>query len=278
MTTAIPGIPLPADISGQLLLRHYQNSQQNISARAALAIQRLWLRMINPAQFSDGWHTLGPLVNGIIANHYSATAANAAEYYVNSRVISGFGHIQVPGQDPDADYIRTVVDAMGPGKFFSFLPEHGEDGASAMAADALRGASTRMVMMGGRDTVAHAVLIDPIAEGWERVIEPGACGFCAMLAGRGAVYKEDTVKFRAHDHCHCIARAVFRGQESVNGDISDEWGKATAGHRGKAAIREWNKYWESKNGGSEGKTEIAGARAGTPAVEDKSVGRAAISS
>lgn len=279
MTTpqrAIPGVPLSADVSGQLLMRRYQHGQQSIAARAAIAIQRLWMRIIDPAHFSDGWGTLGPLVDGIISSHYSAAAADAADYYANSRVVSGFKHIGVPGLEPDMAYIHHVADAMGPGQFFGFLPDHGEQNASSMAADALRGASTRMVMMGGRDTVTSAVRIDSAATGWERVIEPGACGFCAMLAGRGAVYKEDTVRFRAHDHCHCIARAVFRGQESINDDLSSEWGRVTAGHSGRAAVREWNKYWESRNGGYEGKTALAAAGPSPAAVEQESVRRAAL--
>jgi hypothetical protein len=113
--------------------------------------------------------------------------------------------------------------------------------------DALRGASTRMTMMGGRDTVVRASTKDPAAEGWERVIEAGACAFCAMLAGRGAVYKESTVDFRAHDHCHCTARAVFKGQASINQDLSDAWGQVTKGRRGAAARAAWTEHWENRN-------------------------------
>ena len=174
-------------------------------------------------------------------------------------------------------HIHGMTDAMGPGKFFHYLSvDNPADNASIMARDGMRGASARMVMMGGRDTVTQATHIDPVATGWERVIKPGACGFCAMLAGRGAVYKESTVDFRAHDHCECIARAVFRGQESINADLSSEWGKATAGYRGKAAIREWNKYWEARNGGSQGTEAASGQRSGIAAITDESVGRSAL--
>jgi hypothetical protein len=174
------------------------------------------------------------------------------------------------------NYIGNVADAMGPGQFYHFLQENDPHASSAMANDALRGASTRMVMMGGRDTITNAVHIDPRARGWERVIEPGACGFCAMLAGRGAVYKESTVDFRAHDHCHCTARAVFVGQGSVNDALSAEWGTATKGTSGKQAIRTWNKYWESRNGGSQATSGSSEEGSGTTAVAKESVQRSAL--
>jgi hypothetical protein len=278
LTSAIPGVPLPANLSGQVLLQRYSQAQQSIAQRAAQAIVNLWLRIIDPEHFNDGWNTLGPLVNGIISSHYEATAANAAQYYANSRITAGNAYMAVPGQAPDMSYINNVSDAMGPGQFYHFLPQQPADTASVMARDALRGASTRMVMMGGRDTVTNAAHLDPEARGWERVINPGACGFCAMLAGRGAVYKASTVDFRAHDHCHCVARAVFIGQKSINQDLSAEWGKATAGTRGKDAIKAWNSYWESRNGGHqpEGTPASPGQGTGIAAIEQERVGQPAL--
>src|ERR1700747_2359178 len=96
LSRAIPGIPLPSDLAGQVLLQRYSQAQQSIAQRAAQAIVNLWLRIIDPTHFNDGWGTLGPLVNGIIATHYEATAANAAQYYANSRVIAGNAHMVVP--------------------------------------------------------------------------------------------------------------------------------------------------------------------------------------
>lgn len=62
-----------------------------------------------------------------------------------------------------------------------------------------------------RQTVAEASYSDPRAHGWQRV-GSGACPFCAMLIGRGAVYSERGASFAAHDHCHCSAVPAFDGQ------------------------------------------------------------------
>ena len=249
MTT--PALPVSRVAASQLLLQHYHATQRTIAQRAAFAVRQLWLSLIDPLHFSDSWNRLGPIVNGVISTHYEMTAADAAQYYANTRVLAGLPHLPVPGQRPDETYIGNVTGAMGPGQFFHFLGENNDANlSSTMANNALQGATSRMVMLGGRDTVTTAAALDPVAEGWERVIQPGSCGFCAMLAGRGAVYKESTVDFRAHDHCHCVARPVFPGQESVNTALSAEWGKATRGTSGKAAIAAWNAHWE-RTGGNE---------------------------
>ena len=193
---------MPADAFGQVLLQQCAGQQRS---RACCRGNRRHVEQDDSPRPFQRW--LADALRSRSPAHYDATAANAAQYYVNSRVIAGLDHVSVPGQDPDMSYISHVTDAMGPGQFYNFLPNYDADAASSMARDALRGAGTRMVMMGGRDTVTHAVRTDKLARGWERVIEPGACGFCAMLAGRGAVYKESTVDFRAHDHCvFCVGR------------------------------------------------------------------------
>lgn len=42
--------------------------------------------------------------------------------------------------------------------------------------------------------------------------EPKACGFCRMLASRGAVYKSATIR-RPHGKCHCDLILVFPGED-----------------------------------------------------------------
>lgn len=59
-----------------------------------------------------------------------------------------------------------------------------------------------------RDTITTNRRRDPDAVGWRRISTDG-CKFCAMLAARGAVYKQDTARFAAHPHCNCTAQPVF---------------------------------------------------------------------
>jgi hypothetical protein len=62
----------------------------------------------------------------------------------------------------------------------------------------------RFVLAGGRDTLVSAVRDDAHADGYRRVLSPGACDYCQSLAV-GAV----TDDFSAHDHCGCSAEPSF---------------------------------------------------------------------
>lgn len=69
-----------------------------------------------------------------------------------------------------------------------------------------------------RDTITVNRNRDPAAVGWARV-SVGGCKFCRMLADRGAVFKESTARFAAHEHCHCTARPVFDGQDAPEASV-----------------------------------------------------------
>jgi hypothetical protein len=73
------------------------------------------------------------------------------------------------------------------------------------------GAVKRLALQGSRDTIVSSINADPEALGVSRVTDGQPCYFCAMLAGRGAVYKsEETASFNPHDGCGCQPEAVFR--------------------------------------------------------------------
>lgn len=81
----------------------------------------------------------------------------------------------------------------------------------------------KLVTDTGRGTVQEAVRQDRQATAWARAAALGACAFCKMLAVRGAVYKQDTADFRAHDGCHCGVLPIFRGQRFELSDKAKEW-------------------------------------------------------
>jgi hypothetical protein len=83
------------------------------------------------------------------------------------------------------------------------------DVAMANALTQVQGSMSRMVLSAGRDTFMNTIESDTKAVGWQRVLGGGGCDFCKMLAGRGAVYTQASVTFRAHDHCGCTAEPVY---------------------------------------------------------------------
>lgn len=71
------------------------------------------------------------------------------------------------------------------------------------------GGLQRRIANYARTTVMRSSVRDPQAKGWRRV-GSAKCDFCRMLIGRGAVYREPTADFDAHDHCNCAAEPAFQ--------------------------------------------------------------------
>lgn len=80
--------------------------------------------------------------------------------------------------------------------------------ASATAFSRSAGSASRLVLDAGRQTIMGTAVADPSCKGWQRVTS-GGCEWCQMLAGRGAVYREETAHFPSHDACKCGAEPVF---------------------------------------------------------------------
>jgi hypothetical protein len=275
-------IPVSDKQASDLLFSLYQGHQKMIAARVSAAIGSFWLSMIDPAYFGDTWNRFSPVVRGIIDTHYQMCAADASNYYGLSRAVAGFVGPTVPGSNLGSGYLETLTDKAGKGSFYRQV-DSGKTVAVAsdMARRGLMGASMRVVLNGGRNTVTNAAAGDDVAIGWERIVESSPCAYCAMHAASGGVRKEQSSSFRAHDHCTCLARVVFRGQDSANTDLAGQWAKTTAGQTGKAAVAAWNQYWSEKNGsngngggGAEAAPASTGEGAGDAPVEVQPVGLA----
>lgn len=98
-----------------------------------------------------------------------------------------------------------------------------QDNAAVLAANELisRGSFERSVLKGARDTVKRATT--EAKTRYYRIPSPGACSFCLMLAGRGAVYTTYEAAVgslntsgigRYHDHCRCVAAEGYYTQGS----------------------------------------------------------------
>lgn len=130
-----------------------------------------------------------------------------------------------------------------------------EDGIARAAAAAVRHITTA-----GQERILDSVDADPVAIGWARSTKPGCCFFCAMLASRGFVYKEDSFdesdpRFtgpgtaKVHDSCGCGMRPAFNRNdpapernealESLWIDMKDEK------KPGESDIQAWRRIYEA---------------------------------
>lgn len=101
-----------------------------------------------------------------------------------------------------------------------------------------------------RDTIIENRRQDAKCVGWKRIARAASCGFCKALADRGAVYKEATVYFAAHDDCMCTVAPAFVGQPhgpeaSVMQYMASKRRRTPAE---RAAIRDWVSGYEDEHG------------------------------
>ena len=172
-------------------------------------------------------------VRALTAEYGNASATAAADYYDAERVAAEVtGRFTVPLLDPPPDEqvdnsLRWATKDLWPRDPedpattpAQLLPIEQRLDAAEVKAEAV---AQKLVTDQGRGTVVRAVRQDRQAVGWARTAALGACAFCKLLATRGMTYKADTVKFRAHDGCHCGAILVFKGQRFELSAHASEW-------------------------------------------------------
>lgn len=138
--------------------------------------------------------------SSVLVSEYGEIAAGvAADWYDEVRAAEGVrggfrARMVVP--DERAATVGTVTRAAG--ALFTPAPE--------AVLVTLVGRLPKYALTGARETVAASTAADPQSAGWHRETRgAGACRFCRLLAGRGAVYKRATADFAAHNDCNCVA-------------------------------------------------------------------------
>lgn len=207
--------------AGEYLTAVEKRQQLGLRAATVRDLTKLWPTwdLDRPGSYEEMVEAL--IVLAQARNQQSA--ALAARYYEMFKnvdaPVSGlkltWGKAVQLAEAPPPSQIRAAINATAKAGVYRAL------GAGFTREKALQsglvqvaGSLTRIVMAGGRETLIEAVRQDPVALGWCRVTDYDPCAFCAMLASRGPVYKEeDTAGFEAHDHCVCTAEPFYRNSQ-----------------------------------------------------------------
>lgn len=135
------------------------------------------------------------MLPGLLDTYGSAIAATAADWYDEARaereIRGSFRAI------PAVNHKLGIPELVGWAGATGTTPETFQT--------LLWGGLERRLANFSRDTIIGSSVADPQALGWMRVAGLTACAFCRMLASRGAVYTDATVRFGAHDHDNCQA-------------------------------------------------------------------------
>jgi len=174
---------------------------------------------------------------GVIAFYSEASAAVAADFYMETRVGVAGAFVAAPiVLDRTVNIRRSIAWASDP------LSVDDWDAAAARLSEVMPSEVARPY----RDTIIGNGKNDGKFVGWKRIASSSACGFCKALASRGAVYKQSTANFAAHNTCMCTCAPAFVGQPhgpeaSVMQYMAS---KRTRTARERALIRDWAGAYE----------------------------------
>lgn len=189
-----------------------RQSQLAIRAQVMLAAARLWPLLDKndlPGTFPGWVGAMAALVN----NYRAQSALAAARSYSALRAVA-LGSptpADLPQLAPAAsvDWLTRAFGYAGPGML------NRDTARPGTALSTTLGTAGRIAVDGGRQTIADTVAHDRAAVGWYRVTDGDPCAFCALLASRGVVYKQDTAGFQAHNDCGCTAAPAFSHDQQL---------------------------------------------------------------
>lgn len=235
------------------LAGQYRQQQALLRARTVRDVLQIFLALFDPANARTSWPAVRLAISNLVANQGLLSGGLAATYYQQARTFAGASgaFTPTPAPLPSPELVAATQDSTGLGAFLHAVKTgQTQDQARKNAGVQLTGATSRLVLDVGRQTVQQAVRQDPEALGWARVTDAHPCAFCAMLAGRGPVYRsEKTAAFQAHNHCACVAAPVFSRDEAWLGhaaDLAEQWQQVTRGKSGDAARIAWRQHWEGR--------------------------------
>lgn len=225
---------IPAEVLAQRLA-----FMTHIDILVARDIVRAWQTLSPDTRLSTA--LIPDLMNVIteIATAYGeVTGVAAADFYDYMSDLAGMNlPAAVPANPvpPEAQVEGIARWATGPLRF--------EVPLAVLALQRLVDATQRLAHWPGRLTVFEMAKRDRIR--FARVPQGKTCGFCLMLASRGAVYwsRESAGEFdKYHDGCDCAVISVPRDDDlpGINREMHDAWQEVTHGQRDQVAA--WNRY------------------------------------
>lgn len=205
---------MAATVEARRLTEAHRLAQARIGATVVQAMRTIWpLLNVDDLDASlDRWLSASSL---IVSGQRSSSARLAATYVQTFRALelgAAAGAPPLVLADPaPTEAVATSLIVTGPAAVKSAIGR-GVPAVRAMDVGLTRAASAAMrhALNGGRDTILETVTADRSAKGWARVVSGSGCAFCAMLASRGPVFRDERVNFDAHDGCMCGAEPVYR--------------------------------------------------------------------
>lgn len=223
---------------GAALTEAHRTAQVRLSGEALKDFLTVW-RLLDPEALDSSFPGYARAAAVVMAHHRDRSAALSSAY------LSAF--VEAEGSKPlsiarAAELAReqamTSLLVTGPVAVrIGLRGGHSLQTATQNALVQAAGAVKRHVLNGGRETIVGTAARHELR--LARVTDGSPCHFCAMLAGRGAVYlSEDSANVKPHDACGCSAEIALGDDYELPGraqEFADLWASSTKGLSGAAA-------------------------------------------
>lgn len=197
--------------------REQYDDQQALAAVVIRGVSRAWRRM-RGRRWSTAWRDdVGPQVSQVVEAGQAAAAARSSQYVTEVLAELGvkaqadtdlmseaFSGAAGNGRSVESQTYGAVITAVKA----QYSPDYASLEGDALLAAALGvgDRELRAIVAGVMADTARAAETAAIAQrpwltGYSRMIEPGACSRCAVLAGKFYLFNEG---FLRHERCRCV--------------------------------------------------------------------------
>lgn len=207
--------------------RDFYRHQQQIAAATVTAALKLWSRMGD--DFGPSWSRVKPSLEQVVGVGRAAAAASAAQYTPKLLVQTNQSAPAV-GSVNTAAFLATAPDGRSMSTLLDEAPIRarvavGRGATPAVALESAGAWMTGMLLTVMADTqrgiVGADILQRPSLAGYTRMVNPGACSRCVILAGKWFRWNEG---FLRHPNCYCIHVPAVNSKAAVaEGYIADPY-------------------------------------------------------
>lgn len=176
-------------------------------------------------------------VPGIVARYGQVNAVTAADYYDTTRALFANASKPYKATIPTLDAVLKSETLINYG--MAAFMQQGPDVVPNLLAEAM----TLQVASYNRETIDFNAGQDSVTKTIQRVAEPGACAFCAMLSfsttnsAEGKLIGTRTFDYAPdfHSNCHCTVEVIYEGEAPIVPDYYADFAQEYADAQGGSA-------------------------------------------
>lgn len=231
---------------GAVLTRRHYVAQLGVRAATSRDVLRLW-GTVDPTNLTGTYDRFAQAATVLTRARHGTSQGVAAGYqeqFRRAERVAGRAAVKLGPALAHADALGSIRGAGLSGIINARKGGFSPQAAAQRGLVKVLGATTRLVLGGGRDTIIESVAADPQVSHWQRVTSGDPCAFCVGIAVQGAIFSADTAEFEAHDHCSCAAEAAYQGSTLplTSQALKTQWDTVTEGLSGDDAL---NAYRQS---------------------------------